>query len=345
MPVDPSANAILQKKLTRLQVGVWIVFYLFLVLYTMQKWEFPIFSFWAATIATSFYLLAAYGHAGWLIPRFYQTNKRAQYYLYTFLFLTTLLLLRMYAEHTVLYPLHLKFYNWTLAHFAFVFVTNFLAFLFGALIKIAAHYIILLRKQEELNSRHLASELNLLKSQVQPHFLFNTLNNIYYLAYTKNEKTAEVVARLSDIMRYFVDEAPKEKVPIDTEMRFIKNYIELEQIRMRHPVQLSVDYPETTTSRQIPPMLLIPLVENIYKHGVDKTVTGNTATITLQQEMDYWLFTTQNIIPDDAIGGAGGSGLNNLRKRLELLYGKDFVLSTAHHDHVFTAILKFPVTA
>ena len=109
----------------------------------------------------------------------------------------------MYAEYKILLPLHLKFYSWTLSHFSFVFITNFLAFAFGALLRISIDYLSLLRRQQEMKTRQVATELNLLKAQVQPHFLFNTLNNIYYLAYTKNERTPEVIAKLSDIMRYF----------------------------------------------------------------------------------------------------------------------------------------------
>jgi hypothetical protein len=272
---------VLKRRIARLQIAVWGIFYVFLLLYTMQKWEFPQFGFWAATIATVAYFLAVYCNAHWLIPKFYKRGKKIQYYILSILVLTVLQLIRMYAEYKILLPLHLKFYSWTVSHFSFVFITNFLAFAFGALLRVSIDYLSLLRRQQEMKTRQMATELNLLKAQVQPHFLFNTLNNIYYLAYTKNERTPEVIAKLSDIMRYFVDEAPKEKVPLSTETQFLKNYIELEQIRMLHPVQ-----PEfviaADESLMIPPMLLIPLVENIFKHGVDKTMEENEVCIGLK---------------------------------------------------------------
>jgi hypothetical protein len=274
----------LHKKLLRVQAAVWVLFYIFLLLYAIQKWEHTVYGFWAVTIATITYLVAVYGNAAWLIPRYYQAGRKTTYFIWSTLFVALLVVIRMYAEIQVLLPLHLTFYNWALPHFSFVFLTNFLAFMFGALLRITIDHIHLLRTQEEMRNQQMASELNLLKAQVQPHFLFNTLNNIYYLAYTKNERTAEVVARLSDIMRYFVDEAPKERVPLLTEIDFLENYIELEQIRMLHQAEIEFDRNTINDAIIIPPMLLIPLVENIFKHGVDKSVEKNDVVITLEQQ-------------------------------------------------------------
>ena len=339
----PTIEEMLRKKLLRIQAAVWVLFYIFLLLYAVQKWENPIYGFWSVTIAIVTYLIAVYGNAAWLIPRYYQANRRPLYFIFSALFVAILVAVRMYAENQVLLPLHLTFYNWTLPHFSFVFITNFLAFVFGALLRITIDYVYLLRKQEEMRNQQLASELNLLKAQVQPHFLFNTLNNIYYLAYTKNERTAEVVARLSDIMRYFVDEAPKERVPLLTEIDFLENYIELEQIRMLHKAAVIFDRNSTNDALIIPPMLLIPLVENIFKHGVDKSVEQNDVVITLEQQDGYLHFTTKNSHYDHECRSKGGVGLTNLRKRLTLLHGNDFTLNTEKTAHCFTATLKFPV--
>jgi LytS/YehU family sensor histidine kinase len=210
------------------------------------------------------------------------------------------------------------------------------------LLRVSIDYVALLRKQEEMRHQQLASELNLLKAQVQPHFLFNTLNNIYYLAYTKNERTAEVVARLSDIMRYFVDEAPKERVPLMAEIDFLDNYIELEQIRMLHQAEICFDRTGVSDALIIPPMLLIPLVENIFKHGVDKSLTVNEVKLTLRQEGRYLVFTTGNLYHEQECTDKNGGGLTNLRKRLALLYGNDFTLVTEKKERCFTATLQFP---
>lgn len=339
----PTVDSVLRKRLLRVQAAVWVLFYIFLILYAIQKWENPVYGFWSVTIATLGYVIAVYGNASWLIPRYYQAHRKTLYFIYSTLFLAVLLVVRMYAENQVLLPLHLAFYNWTLPHFSFVFITNFLAFMFGALLRVTIDYFHLLRTQEEMRIQQLASELNLLKAQVQPHFLFNTLNNIYYLAYTRNERTAEVVARLSDIMRYFVDEAPKERVPLLTEIDFLENYMELEQIRMLHQAAIVFDRHAINDALIIPPMLLIPLVENIFKHGVDKSVTQNDVKITLEQQDGYLHFITRNSHHDHERTIKSGVGLTNLRKRLTLLYGNDFTLTTEKTEHCYTATLKFPV--
>lgn len=331
------------KKLVWIQVACWVGFYVFLLFYTIQKWDTVGYSVWAATIAVTSYLVAVYANASWLVPRYFRSNK-FRYFLYAVLLLVALQLARMYIQYEVLLPLHPKFYDWNASHFSFVFITNLLAFIFGGLLRVAVNYLTLLRKQEELKMQQLASELNLLKAQVQPHFLFNTLNNIYYLAYTKNERTAEVVARLSDIMRYFVEDAPKEKLPLQMEISFLKNYIELEQIRMLHQARVQFKQNNIDQSLMIPPMLLIPLVENIFKHGIDKATTINDVVITLEQQDGHLLFSTCNTCHSLENNGKGGVGLTNLRKRLTILYGNDFLLETNKTQESFEVMLKFPVT-
>lgn len=342
MTIVNHTDPLLKKKLRTLQVAIWTIFYVFLLLYTLQKWEYPVYSFWAATIATAFYFIAVYSNASWLIPQFYKKGKRVAYIVLSVSLIAILLLSRMAVEYLVLLPLHLKFYSWSLSHFSFVFITNFLAFAFGALLRVSIDYLSLLRQQEALKTRQMATELNLLKSQVQPHFLFNTLNNIYYLAYTKNERTPEVISKLSEIMRYFVDEAPKERVPLSTEIQFLRNYIELEQIRMLHPVQPSFSV-KADKSLLIPPMLLVPLVENIFKHGIDKTIEHNEVCIELRLTNGHLQFTTRNTINRHEKKQDSGVGLANLARRLDILYGDQYELNTSCENNIFTVILKFPV--
>ena len=135
------------------------------------------------------------------------------------------------------------------------------------------------------------AELNLLKSQVQPHFLFNTLNNIYYEAYREAPRTAKLIERLSDIMRYFVDESPKDEVSLGTEIQFLENYIALEKIRIRGEIELDF-IKDCNSDLRIPPMLLMTFVENIFKHGIDKSSSQNKIELSLVQQDGYLLFQT-----------------------------------------------------
>jgi sensor histidine kinase YesM len=285
--------------------------------------------------------MAVYTNANWLIPRFYKKGKAIRYFALSTILLGILLVLRMATEYKILLPLHQKFYSWTLSHFSFVFITNFLAFSFGALLRVSIDYLSLLRQQEEMKTQQARTELSLLKAQVQPHFLFNTLNNIYYLAYSKDDRTAEVIVKLSDIMRYFVDEAPKELVTLAAELQFIRNYMELEQIRMLHPVKITLDHAKVNEAAMIPPMLLIPLVENIFKHGIDKTRDDNFATISITEENGWLSVLASNRINDAGDTRGGNLGLDNLRRRLEMLFDKNYELITGAKNGVYTASLKF----
>lgn len=338
-------NVVFTRKMLLLQAGCWLLFYIFLVLYAVQKWGTWSGAFTSTTIGMSSYVLAVYGNALWLMPRFYRTGKKTAYFIVAFLFLAFVIGARMMAEYLILYPMHgkLPFYNLSVAQFTFCTISDFLAFFFGAMLYTTADYITLLRKQETMRMQQAAAELNLLKAQVQPHFLFNTLNNIYYLAYTKSDLAATVIARLSGIMRYFVDEAPKEKVPLTTEINFLKNYMELEQIRMLHAASLRFTHEGVDEMIRIPPMLLIPLVENIYKHGVDKSVPENNVDLCLKMENGYLKFNTVNTVQPDEAGTGSGVGLDNLRKRLTLLFGNDFTLKTEQEGQLYKVELQFPV--
>jgi LytS/YehU family sensor histidine kinase len=209
--------------------------------------------------------------------------------------------------------------------------------------RIALAYFGLKRQAQQMLEQKSVAELNLLKSQVQPHFLFNTLNNIYYEAFREAPRTALLIGRLSDIMRYFVDESPKEKVTLSTEVKFLENYIALEEIRIRHGVKVSFEQ-QYDGNPVIPPMLLMTFVENIFKHGIDRSAAGNSFTISLRQDGDWLVFTTVNSLPAETPPSAQpGFGLKNLEKRLILLYGNRFELRTACTGSIFEAFLKIPL--
>lgn len=326
-----------------IQVVLWLIVYAMLIIYFTQKGTWAV-GLATATIFVSFFFVAVYGNANFLIIRFFQQNKYLQYGIYSALFLLLTVLLRISVEDQVLNNTLSKhlFYGWNFAHFSFVLVTQFLAFLFGFLLRISIDYVDLLHTQEILKNKQLTSELNLLKAQVQPHFLFNTLNNIYSLSVTHSPKTSEMIAKLSDMMRYFVDEATKERVLLESEIQFLENYIELEQIRMVNPLKLT--FTNTIADRHflVPPMLLIPFVENVFKHGVNKTQKDNEAEIALSLADSMLHFTIKNKTFNQKTGT--WRSLANLQKRLALLYPDNFGFEAYCKDGYFYASLSFPVS-
>jgi sensor histidine kinase YesM len=298
-----------------------------------------------AIINVVFYVLVIYGNIKFLFPRFYEKGLKVQYFIYAFTFLVSIGMIRGYSVMT----LYNRFFTdkpetLTLA-MAFNFVlAGFLTYLLSFIFRIAIAYFSLKQQSEKILAQKSQAELNLLKSQVQPHFLFNTLNNIYYEAYREAPRTAALIERLSDIMRYFVDESPKDEVSLQTEILFIENYIALEKIRIRHETEISFvkDY---NAEARIPPMLLMTFVENVFKHGIDKSSSTNKIDISLIHQDGYLLFQTSNQIPvNQAQDASHGFGIENLRKRLTLLYGTEFELNVECTGKNFTAFLKVPLS-
>jgi len=218
-----------------------------------------------------------------------------------------------------------------------------LIYVLSLVFRIAIAYFTLKQQTEEIILQKSQAELNLLKSQVQPHFLFNVLNNIYYRVYKVDPSSAGLIERLSDIMRYFVDESPKDEVPVATEVAFIENYMALEKIRIRHGATINFEKAYNPELR-IPPMLLMTFVENIFKHGIDKSRKQNLVTISLIQQDGFLYFKTSNrkFISAET-DSSGGFGIANLSKRLSMLYDQNFELNIDQEGDLYAAFLKIPV--
>jgi LytS/YehU family sensor histidine kinase len=295
-------------------------------------------------VNTTSYAIIIYGNILILYPLFYEKRKFVWYGLLVVLFLVITGILRGYAS-IVLYRHYLLIKT---VPVSFLTLLNYvpggiLIYILSLVFRISIAYFTLKQQTEEIMLQKSQAELNLLKSQVQPHFLFNTLNNIYYKVYKVDPLSAGLIERLSDIMRYFVDESPKDVVPISIEVEFIENYMELEKIRIRHGAVINFEKAYNPELR-IPPMLLMTFVENIFKHGIDKTSRKNQITISLVQKDGYLLFKTSNrtIKPIES-SQPNGFGIVNLTKRLTMLYGSNFELTTDKTGGSYIAFLKIPL--
>ncbi|MBX7109191.1 MAG: sensor histidine kinase [Chitinophagales bacterium] len=197
----------------------------------------------------------------------------------------------------------------------------------------------------QLQRDNLTLELNALKAQINPHFLFNTLNNIYSLALQRSDKTADMVLRLSDMMRYVLYECNTGAVLLEREIEFVSNYVELE--RIRHGKHVSVRYTQTGDAgeKHIEPLLLIPIVENSFKHGINAQMASGFVEIDLDVQDDGLTLRVVNSVPrgDSMMREKGGIGLENVRKRLELIYpGKHLMdIQSLTDSYQVTLQLKF----
>lgn len=202
------------------------------------------------------------------------------------------------------------------------------------------YYIKLKNDSQQLRIEKQAAELNYLKSQTNPHFLFNTLNNIYALARDKNDLAPESILRLSKILRFMLYEAGGDFIPIEQELKIISDYIDLEKLRYDDSLRISFKYDIEDMKQALPPLLLMPLVENSFKHGASETRDLPFVDIYLSVNQRKLVFKVKNSAEGYGEHGVKENiGLSNLRRQLELLY-KDFDLSVHRGESVFTSTLK-----
>jgi len=200
---------------------------------------------------------------------------------------------------------------------------------------------------KQIETEHIArekanAELQLLKAQVHPHFLFNTLNNIYFFTLTASQKAPEILTKLSDILRYILNECSQPLVPLGKELKMIEDYIALEKIRYGDRLKMDVEISGDCSDKMIPPLLLIPLVENSFKHGASKMLLQPwiNLNITTREEFLYFLLSNSRPLESSISQHIGHIGLNNVKKRLQLLYPGAHELNIAESTTGFEVFMK-----
>lgn len=187
----------------------------------------------------------------------------------------------------------------------------------------------------------IASELQFLKQQTNPHFLFNTLNNLYSLARRNASETAESILQLSKLMRFVLYESSSKYITLKKEVEIMLDYIELEKLRFGNRLQLDIDISEPLNG-EISPLILMPLVENAFKHGVSETEEKPSISIRLCTDDHHLKFIVKNTLPKGTDVQTHGIGLKNLRKQLALQY-KDHELNASIQNNNYTAYLLLPL--
>jgi LytS/YehU family sensor histidine kinase len=192
----------------------------------------------------------------------------------------------------------------------------------------------------QLQRENVAAQLQLLKAQVHPHFLFNTLNNIYSYTQSTSATASKLVMGLSDLLRYMLYECNQPLVPLNKELKMLQDYIVLEQIRYNHQLDITVDLPDDAYNYMIAPLLLLPFVENAFKHGTSQMLEQPWISLSIFIEEDQLKMKLVNGKAEQQKASTGGIGIANVRKRLELLYPDQHLLKTSNEEHVFVVSLK-----
>jgi two-component system LytT family sensor kinase len=334
-----------------LHVLLWLGLIVFNVIYSNQLFSKMPWQLWAIDKAQTFLFHIGLFYFNWfvLVPKILAKDKVVWYALAVLVSLAVFGAVRapieLYelkqlaafdaglAKQFAKFPDRFTFFRTMLQLSIMGLMTIFLS----SALKVTGDYLKNERLRKKLEHQHMATELELLKAQVNPHFLFNTLNNIYSLAYQQAPNTPDAIMKLSLLLRYQLYETNTALVPLEKEIEHLQNLLDLHRLRLTDPSLLSLDVTgDSVTSFSIPPMLLMPLVENMFKHGLASApmhlqlaVKGNTLT-----------FTTSNALkPNTPTPTYGGLGLDNLRRRLALLYPHAHTFETQTLGQEFKATL------
>lgn len=306
--------------------GGWLAF---LTLLTLMQWRLGEYSLGLSLLNESinvvFYIVIVYINLLYLFPRYL---RQGHYWTY---------LLLLAGLTVLLTPLKLILKYWVFANDGNVreeILTNLSAYFFGTFLvaglstvgKIMVDWIVQNRKKAKVENESMQSELRFLKSQINPHFLFNTLNSLYALTLKKDDKAPDIVIKLSEMMRYMLYECNEPRVPLRKEINYLQNYLDLERLRQRKGIDIQLIVNGKVGEQMIAPLLLIPFLENSFKHGVNANIKDGFVIATLNVEAGAIHFILENskgsAMPGQLHGNrpSGGIGLVNVRRRLDLLY-------------------------
>jgi two-component system LytT family sensor kinase len=215
-----------------------------------------------------------------------------------------------------------------------------IVFLFlSFVLKLGVDWVLNERIQRDLENQRLSAELAFLKSQINPHFLFNSLNSIYSLAYQKSDTTPEAILKLSEIMRYMLYECNDNKVDLARELQYLQNFIDLQKIRFGNKAYIDFKIEGKVRNQKIVPLMLIAFIENAFKHGIaNDTLSPIRLLITLDDE--HLHFYIQNKKHNNNRDSIGGIGLNNVKRRLDLLYPGKYNLDIRDQTDTYTCELS-----
>jgi LytS/YehU family sensor histidine kinase len=322
MPKDFLAR----NKLLLLHLSFWILYFSYR-LYDLQGYLGGKKAVMYLGVTLLFNVSASYAHYFFVLPDFLTYKRVAPYLTKLIILLTVAITCRILAENAIM-PLltsNEKYYQSLKLTRLISTVWDILTFLiFTGMIRFTADWFDFENKKKQLENEKLNAELNYLKAQINPHFLFNTLHNLNYLVYTKSDSATEVVIKLSNIMRYMIYDASKEQVSLSKELTYIRDYIDLEKIRLNYPFDVNLQIQGDVSTVEIAPLIMLTFIENAFKHGIsdqEKECYINIELIADNQQIKYKVSNRKmKVQPQKKL--KSGFGLNNVKQRLQLSYPK-----------------------
>ena len=327
----------------------WIVYFLFNTLKWGHYFDDYWYSFKSNIVEFTLHIIIVYGHIFYLIPKLIYRKKYK-----TYVGLMILILGLVYIVRTELNVLLVTEDIWPESEFPSYFfdIDHILSVTLGEIyvisfvtaIKFVAEWFMEKKKNEELAQLQLNTELKYLRTQIQPHFFFNTLNNLYALTLKKSDKAPRLVLKLSDMMQYILYEVDASKVSLLQEINHINNLLDIEHLRFPDRIESEMDITGNIDDIEVPPLLFLSFLENCFKHGLKedgKIIIRITFEITRNK---YLLFKLSNSFDPNSIDkNKHGIGLQNAERRLQLLFGNNYNLYTNIAGDMYNLILKIPV--
>lgn len=329
-----------------LHISFWWVYLSFFVyqISSFRRREFELDqALLQAVVHVAFNMIVAYLNYFIFLPRFLENKKLGRYLLEFSIPFIILLGLRVHLQRYMIdgYTHHEHYFYSTTYIIQLAGTTAFIV-IFVAMLRFAKDWFELEATKKELENERLTAELTFLKAQINPHFLFNTLNNLYYLAYSKSENTTEVIAKLSQMMRYMIHESNYPQVQLSQEIDYMQSYISLERLRLNNQIPIQFDIQGNTDTAKIAPLILITFLENAFKHGVNGNDPSAFVKLLLKVEGRECLFRVENskvrVVSSEA--GKSGIGLQNVKRRLELSYPGKYELNVSDKPETYTVELK-----
>lgn len=335
---------------TGFQILFWGSFWVFVPVMLSGNWDNPERLLWRGAVVLAGIAIVVWANMEMLLPRLYFHKKWAAYVLAGLALVVLVVLLvgwdgAPWAEHFSRPGggrgrgggpgfNSMKYLGMAMPYFT--------ALIGSALFEIAGYANRKEKEATEFRNEKLEAELKFLKSQINPHFLFNALNNIYTLTVIKSDQAPDNLLKLSGMLRYMLYDCKADRVPLQKEIEYLRHYIDLNLLKDSRGLNVEVDLDESQPQLSIAPMLLIPFVENAFKHSKVEDLDKGWIKIKLETADDHILFKVQNSIPDSHYtkDQAGGIGLQNVRRQLELVYPGRHELTIEAGLEVFSVELQ-----
>lgn len=288
-------------------------------------------------------IFLAYTVMYWILPRYV---KQRRFFESLFSFFVAFII-SGFVGHLFFFPFGLYEANTSVADMPKIFVRGFYALLHASIavaIKLIKMWYENEKRVSEMEKTKLESELKMLKDQVNPHFMFNTLNNLYGLIGKNPIHAQESVLRLSRIMHHMLYESNHDRIPVRQEIRCIRDYIELEKLRYSQNLSISLNVNDDVLDLSIVPLTIFPFVENSFKHGASEIIEQAWINIDFSTFKNSFVFKIENGKGPKVASHSKGIGLSNVKRRLELIYGRDHSLQVIDGTETFLIILKISLS-